>query len=82
MAKSMKRWEIAAGGRENLRLANVAVPSPGPREVLVRAAAVALNNRDKLFLDLGVYTQFGLPFTPGSDMAGDPGLEGRSPSCT
>ena len=66
----MKRWEISAGGRANLRLASVAVPSPGPRELLIRTSAVSLNSRDNLFLDLGAYTQFALPFTPGSEMAG------------
>ncbi len=70
MTKSMRRWEIAAGGRENLRVVTAATPSPGPRELLVRTSAVSLNSRDKLFIDLGVYKQFALPFTPGSDLAG------------
>jgi NADPH:quinone reductase-like Zn-dependent oxidoreductase len=66
----MKRWEISAIGRENLRLARVAAPEPGSRELLIRASAVSLNSRDKLFLDSGGYAKFALPFTPGSDMAG------------
>ena len=70
MTKSMRRWEISAGGRENLRLAQVAAPSPGTRELLIRASAVSLNSRYKLFLDSGGYAQFALPFTPGSEMAG------------
>jgi NADPH:quinone reductase-like Zn-dependent oxidoreductase len=70
MTKSMRRWEISAGGRENLRLAQVAAPSPGPRELLIRTCAVSLNSRDKLFLDSGAYAEVALPFTPGSDMAG------------
>jgi NADPH:quinone reductase-like Zn-dependent oxidoreductase len=66
----MTRWEISVGGRDNLRLARVTVPNPGPRELLIRASAVSLNSRDKLFLDSGAYTQVALPFTPGSDLAG------------
>lgn len=70
MTKSMRRWDISAIGRENLRVAHVAVPTPGPRELLIRASAVSLNNRDKLFLDSGGYAAFQLPFTPGSDVTG------------
>jgi NADPH:quinone reductase-like Zn-dependent oxidoreductase len=70
MTKTIRRWEISAGGPENLRLANVAAHSPGPRELLIRASAISLNSRDKLFLDHGIYAQFGVPFTPGSDMVG------------
>jgi NADPH:quinone reductase-like Zn-dependent oxidoreductase len=70
MTKSVRRWEISRGGRENLQLAQAAAPNPGPRELLIRASAVSLNSRDKLFLDSGIYAQFPLPFTPGSEMAG------------
>ena len=66
----MRRWEISAGGRENLRLTHVARPSAGPRELLIRTSAASLNSRDKMFIDSGAITQFALPFTPGSDMAG------------
>lgn len=70
MTKSMRRWEISAIGRENLRVAHVAVPTLGPRELLIRASAVSLNNWDKLFLDSGGYAAFQLPFTPGSEVTG------------
>ncbi|HKE19204.1 MAG TPA: NAD(P)-dependent alcohol dehydrogenase [Kofleriaceae bacterium] len=70
MTHSMRRWEISAVGREGLHLADVAVPGPGPRELLVRTSAVSLNSRDKLLLDSGGHAQFAQPFTPGSDMAG------------
>src|SRR5690349_9602304 len=59
MTKSIRRWEISAGGPENLRLTELAAPSPGPHELLIRAAAISLNSRDKLFLDHGIYAQFG-----------------------
>src|SRR5689334_9349982 len=70
MTRLMNRWEISAGGREKLRLARVAVPRPGPGELLIRVSAVSLNSRDLLLLDSGAYTQFALPFIPGSEMAG------------
>ena len=70
MTTSMRRWEISEGGRENLRLVEVAAPDPGPGELLVRSSAVSLNSRDRLFLDTGGYAQSALPFTPGSDMVG------------
>jgi NADPH:quinone reductase-like Zn-dependent oxidoreductase len=66
----MRRWEISAVGRESLRLAEVAAPSPGPRELLIRTSAVSLNSRDKLLLDSGGHARFAQPFTLGSDMAG------------
>lgn len=71
MTALMKHWSIDAAGRENLKLVESLIPTPGPAEILVRVAAVSLNYRDKLLVDDG----FGLqrmvtPLTPGSDMAG------------
>ncbi len=67
---TMKRWEMAGFGRENLRLAEVAVPEPRPGEVLVKVAAVSLNYRDKLVIENGMGMALPFPFTPGSDLAG------------
>ena len=70
MTRLMRRWEISEGGRAKLRLSQREIPRPGPRELLIRVSAVSLNSRDTLLLDSGLYTQFALPFTPGSEMAG------------
>ncbi len=45
-------------------------PEPGPGEVLVRVAAVALNYRDRLMIENGMGAALRFPFTPASDMAG------------
>jgi len=47
------------------------MPSAGPGEVLVRVRAVSLNYRDRLLIDNNGYEQYGLPFTPGSDLSGE-----------
>jgi NADPH:quinone reductase-like Zn-dependent oxidoreductase len=52
-------------------MAEVAKPSPRAGEVLVRVRAVSLNYRDRLSIDNNGYAAYGLPFTPGSDLAGD-----------
>lgn len=67
---TMRRWEMDAIGREQLVLREVRVPDPGPGEVLVAVAAVALNHRDQLVIDDGRGLALGFPFTPGSDLAG------------
>jgi len=68
---TMRRWEIDAIGREHLRLREVPVPVPGPREVLVRVTAVGLNYRDKMVIASGRGLPLRFPFTPGSDLAGE-----------
>ncbi|KAB2340655.1 NAD(P)-dependent alcohol dehydrogenase [Actinomadura rudentiformis] len=68
----MTYWTMTATGREHLKLAHGDVPVPGPREVLVKVGAAALNFRDRLAIDDGltmVFPETG-PFVPGSDMAG------------
>ncbi|WP_413736368.1 zinc-dependent alcohol dehydrogenase family protein [Sodalis sp. RH21] len=70
MTKTMLRWEIDAIGRDRLELREVAVPSPGPNEVLVEVGAVALNYRDKMVIESGRGLPLKFPFTPGSDLAG------------
>jgi NADPH:quinone reductase-like Zn-dependent oxidoreductase len=59
------------GGPAGLRLEEVADPTPGPGEVLVRLRAVSLNYRD-LLVSKGLYNpRLKLPFTPISDGAGE-----------
>ncbi|OJT26273.1 alcohol dehydrogenase [Archangium sp. Cb G35] len=67
----MKRWQLLQGGRANLELAEVAIPRPGPGEVLIRVSAVSLNYREKLVLDGAGYSDSSRPFVPTSDMAGE-----------
>ncbi|MCV7135151.1 NAD(P)-dependent alcohol dehydrogenase [Mycobacterium hodleri] len=57
-------------GRDELTLREVPIPRPGPGEVLVRVAAVALNYRDKMVVETGRDLPLAFPFTPGSDLAG------------
>jgi NADPH:quinone reductase-like Zn-dependent oxidoreductase len=71
MVTTMRRWEIDAIGREHLTLRDVPVPVPGPREVLVRVAAVGLNYRDKMVVESGRGLPLRFPFTPCSDLAGE-----------
>ncbi|MFE0753801.1 NAD(P)-dependent alcohol dehydrogenase [Inquilinus sp. NPDC058860] len=66
----MKRWQMARFGRDSLSLVEVAVPRPGPGEILVRVGAVSLNYRDRLVAEDGMGMALQFPFTPGSDMAG------------
>jgi NADPH:quinone reductase-like Zn-dependent oxidoreductase len=69
--KTMKSWQMSAIGRDQLFLKNIPVPMPGPQEVLVKVAAVALNYRDKMVIETGRGLPLNFPFTPGSDMAGE-----------
>jgi NADPH:quinone reductase-like Zn-dependent oxidoreductase len=66
----MRRWEMDAVGRGELTLREASIPEPGPGEVLVRVAAVALNYRDKMVVEDGRGLPLVFPFTPGSDLAG------------
>jgi NADPH:quinone reductase-like Zn-dependent oxidoreductase len=57
-------------GRDNLSLADAAVPRPQPGQILVEVAAVSLNYRDKMVIETGRGLPLQFPFTPGSDLAG------------
>ena len=70
MVDTMRRWEMDAIGRDRLALRNVPIPVPGRHEVLVKVAAVSLNHRDKMVIEMGRGLTLGFPFTPGSDLAG------------
>lgn len=67
----MKAWQKQDFGLGNLKLVNLAIPKPGPKQVLVRVSAVSLNYRDKAIID-GAYLPHLMkePFVPVSDAAG------------
>ena len=63
----MKAVQIPA--LNEIEVAVVSDPTPGPGEVLIRLQAAALNRRD-LWIKLGQYPGINYPVTPGSDGAG------------
>jgi NADPH:quinone reductase and related Zn-dependent oxidoreductases len=67
----MKAWLLNDFGLENLQLADVDTPTPGPGELLVKVGAVSLNFRDKAIVD-GFYEPHLVPkpLIPVSDAAG------------
>jgi alcohol dehydrogenase len=82
MSTMMRRWELPAFGRGQLRLSGVPVPEAGPGEVLVKVGASSINYRDSKMIEDGF--GYGRPgeaperaFTPGSDLAGDVVATGR-----
>lgn len=66
--------------RDQLRLADVAVPRPGPGEVLIRVAACGINFFDGLMVEGKYQTRPDRPFTPGSEVAGT--IEAAGPGVT
>lgn len=58
------------GGPKALRLEQVAEPSPGPGDVLIRVTAVGLNFFDTLLLRNQYQVSPPLPFSPGAEVAG------------
>lgn len=59
---------LQCGGPEQLVLANIPVPSPGPGQVLVKIAASGVNFID-VYFRIGLY-KADTPFTPGMEAAG------------
>ncbi len=57
------------GGPEVMQWVDVAVPAPGPGEILVRHTAVGLNFID-VYFRTGLYPAASMPFTPGLEGAG------------
>jgi NADPH:quinone reductase-like Zn-dependent oxidoreductase len=67
----MKAYQIEAFGFENVKLADVAEPQPGPGEVLLSMRAWSLNFRD-LMMAKGQYNpRLKLPAVPLSDGVGE-----------
>ena len=65
----MKAIQIhETGGPEVLKLADLAIPAPGPGQVLVRVEATGVNFIE-IYFRKGVY-KAALPLTPGSEAAG------------
>lgn len=58
------------GGPDVLQLEDIALPAPGPGQLLIRNRAIGLNFIDTYFRT-GLYPAPQLPFTPGNESAGD-----------
>lgn len=58
------------GGPEVLKLTDLPDPEPGPQQVVVRLHAVGVNPVDT-YIRSGAYGERPLPYTPGTDAAGD-----------
>ncbi|MGJ7529108.1 zinc-dependent alcohol dehydrogenase family protein [Variovorax sp. GB1P17] len=67
---TLRRWQLPRLGRAHLEQAEAPMPTPGAGQILVKVGAVSLNYRDLLMIRDGMGMPLGLPFTPGSDMAG------------
>ncbi|HVM22675.1 MAG TPA: NADPH:quinone oxidoreductase family protein [Sphingomicrobium sp.] len=61
----------APGGPETLRLEDVPEPRPGPRELLVRVRACAINFPDVLIIEDKYQLKPPRPFAPGGEIAGE-----------
>ncbi|MFN7995967.1 MAG: NADPH:quinone oxidoreductase family protein [Bryobacteraceae bacterium] len=67
----MKAWQVHAFCEpEQMRLDEVAVPEPGPKEVRIRNHAAALNFFDILQIQGKYQVKPPFPFTPGAEVAG------------
>jgi NADPH2:quinone reductase len=67
-----RAWQVVRHGEpvEALELRDVAVPSPGPGQLLVRVRACALNFPDVLLARGRYQVRPTLPFTPGIELVG------------
>jgi NADPH2:quinone reductase len=68
MVKAIRAHET--GGPDVLRLEDITLPPPGPGEIRIRNRAIGLNFIDTYFRS-GLYPAPQLPFTLGSESAGD-----------
>src|SRR6187200_1593527 len=62
---------LEPGGPETLRLTDLAEPSPGPGELLVRVRAAAVNYPDVLIIEDKYQFKPARPFAPGGEIAGE-----------
>ncbi|HSK15980.1 MAG TPA: NAD(P)-dependent alcohol dehydrogenase [Gaiellaceae bacterium] len=67
----MRAWELQGFSLDELVLVERPVPEPGPREVLVRVRAAALNSRDLQVIHDQYDPDQHLPLVPVSDGAGE-----------
>lgn len=68
----MKAIQLTNGfGFEELNLTELDIPTPGPREVLIRMRAASLNYRDLVILSGLMPIEIKFPFIPLSDGAGE-----------
>ncbi|WP_422733117.1 NADPH:quinone reductase [Micromonospora sp. WMMD558] len=58
------------GGPEGIRIGHLPVPVPGPTDVLVRTALMAVNHVDTFVRSGGYRTQTPIPFVIGRDLVG------------
>ena len=70
-ADTMTSWEVGTFGLSHLAAVKRPVPRPGPREILVRVAAVSLNYRDKLNAEGVLLPDLKLPYSPASHAVGE-----------
>jgi NADPH:quinone reductase-like Zn-dependent oxidoreductase len=68
----MKTIQLKKGfGFEELTMVELDIPTPGPKEVLIRMRAASLNYRDLVVLSGLMPTEVKFPFIPLSDGAGE-----------
>lgn len=67
----MKAYELQQLDTESLVVVERSEPCPGPRQVLIKMKAVALNFRDLLLMRGILQPDILLPFTPASDGVGE-----------
>jgi NADPH:quinone reductase len=65
------------GGPEVLQLKNVPDPEPGPSQVLINVRAVGVNPVET-YIRAGKYPNASVPYTPGTDAAGEVAKTGAS----
>lgn len=71
MMKTMRAWQVRAWGEpEEMQLAEIAIPEPGPGEVRIANRAAALNFFDILQIQGKYQVKPPFPFTPGAEIAG------------
>ena len=68
------------GGPEVLKAQEIASPTPGPGQILVRVKACGVNFADSLVLKGKYQVQPELPFSPGAEVAGTVVLDARDGS--
>lgn len=69
--KTMKAWLVRAWGEpEEMTLADIPVPDPGPGEIRIANRAAALNFFDILQIQGKYQVKPPFPFTPGAELSG------------